>query len=94
MSILGTCPKCNGTGRMPATGAYAELLASFDKDANTMACDNCGAQYMFGMPTGDVRLRPDGTPCLHEYVGSQVGRCIWTYGCRHCGDKYTVDSSD
>jgi hypothetical protein len=49
---------------------------------------------MFGEPTGQVNLREDGTPCEHEYTGKTLGRCYNGYTCNHCGDYYTIDSSD
>ena len=78
----GTCPVCNGTGRV------------MTKALRTEECRNCGGQYMFGSPTGQVNLREDGTPCKHEYRGNNIGRCLNRYTCIHCGDGYTIDSGD
>ena len=72
----GECPVCHGT----------EVRADGER------CRNCGAQYMFGYPTGSSKLRPDGTPCTHSYAGETTGRGRTTYKCRHCGDTYAIDS--
>lgn len=93
----GTCPVCNGTGRVPVpehSQRYKTVMASYDAATDTLGCQNCGGQYMFGRPTGLVRLRPDGTPCQHEYTGRNKGRCYNEYTCQHCGDVYDIDSSD
>lgn len=91
----GTCPVCNGSGRVPAgDNKYKHVIAGYDKATDTFACTNCGGQYMYGSPKGQVRLRPDGTPCKHEYTSKTVGRCLTEYTCRHCGDRYQIDSGD
>ena len=89
----GVCPVCNGTGRAPATSKY---MYSFGYDAatNTIPCQNCGGQTMSLNPTGRARLRPDGTPCHHQYRGVEAGRCLTRYICEHCGDTYVIDSGD
>lgn len=79
----GTCPVCAGTGRVPGRNAN-----------EARACTNCGGQTMSMKATGQVRLRPDGAPCTHEYVGRNAGRCYTVYTCKHCGDTYSIDSSD
>jgi hypothetical protein len=63
-------------------------------EGGTLACRNCGGQTMGGRPTGVVPLRADGTPCLHEYVGVNRGRCYTEYSCKHCPSKYSIDSGD
>lgn len=96
----GACPVCAGTGRMPCPDndrPYAKKNGWFGYDANddTVDCKNCGAQYMFGRPTGQVPLCPDGTPCKHEYKSSAGPyRCTTNYTCAHCGDKHMIDSGD
>lgn len=91
----GTCPVCNGSGRRPAGDyKYKNVVAGYDPATDTLACTNCGGQYMFGNPTGQVRLREDGTPCKHEYSSQTVGRCLTEYTCKHCGDRYQIDSGD
>lgn len=77
----GTCPVCNGTGIV--------TTARGDRQ-----CQNCGGQTMSMKATGQVRLRADGTPCAHEYTGRTAGRCYVVYTCKHCGDTYSIDSSD
>ena len=91
----GVCPVCNGTLRMSAKGySYKSVYSGYDEYTDTMPCNNCGAQYMYGTATGEVRLRPDGTPCKHEYTSKTVGRCLTEYKCTHCGDTYQIDSGD
>lgn len=93
----GCCPVCNGSGRVPvpeSMARYKNVIAGYDKDTDTFGCTNCGAQYMYGRATGQVRLREDGTPCKHEYTSKTVGRCLTEYTCKHCGDRYQIDSGD
>ena len=91
----GICPVCNGSGRVPAGDSkYKHITSGYDKETDTFKCCNCGGQRMFGSPTGEVRLRSDGTPCKHEYVGVTRGRCYTVYTCKHCGDSYDIDSGD
>jgi hypothetical protein len=62
---------------------------------NKIGCNNCGGQYMYSNPKGEVPLRPDGTPCLHDYVHSLLNRpTLHRYTCRHCHDSFTIDSGD
>lgn len=95
----GVCPVCNGTTRQPAQADRSperyRWVAGYDAETHTLACNNCGGQYMFGEPSGLVKLRPDGvTPCHHEYTVSPGGRCLTKYTCKHCGDLYQIDSGD
>jgi hypothetical protein len=92
----GECPCCNGTGRTtPAEGTkYLSVMAGYDKVNNTLPCNNCGAQYMFGKSTGHVKLDHDCEPCHHFYVGKDVGRSRTKYICRHCDESYEIDSGD
>ena len=91
----GTCPVCNGSGRVPAgDNKYKHVIAGYDKATDTFACTNCGGQYMFGRPTGEVRLNRDGVPCKHKYSSKTVGRCLTEYTCSECGDRYQIDSGD
>ena len=95
MSTDGICPVCNGTTRVPAgDNKYKHVIAGYDKETDTFACTNCGGQMMYGRPTGRVPLRLDGTPCRHEYVGRNAGRCYTVYTCRHCTSRYDIDSGD
>lgn len=77
--MRGICPVCDGSLKFPGT---------------ERPCNNCGGQGMFGIATGVVPLRPDGTPCKHEYVGETRGRCYTVYTCKHCNHSYDIDSSD
>ena len=93
----GCCPVCNGSGRVPVPESmerYKNVIAGYDKDTDTLACTNCGAQYMFGRSTGEVRLNREGVPCTHSYTSQTVGRCLTEYTCEHCGDRYQIDSGD
>ena len=47
----GVCPVCNGSGRKPADEEmkkYANVIAGYDKSNDTVACNNCGGQGMYG----------------------------------------------
>jgi ssDNA-binding Zn-finger/Zn-ribbon topoisomerase 1 len=92
----GVCPVCNGSGRVPAgDNQYKEIYSGYDKATDTLKCDNCGGQYMYGQPTGKVLLRRDNNqPCVHEYEGTNAGRCLTSYNCKHCGDYFQIDSGD
>jgi hypothetical protein len=89
------CPVCNGSGRKPAGDyKYKNVIAGYDKETDTLQCDNCGGQRMYGRPTGKTRARADGTPCVHEYTSQNLGRCYNRYTCKHCEYAYDIDSSD
>lgn len=92
----GICPVCNGTGRRPGEeGRNYKWVSSYDPVTHTLACNNCGGQYMYGTPTGKVNLRRDnGEPCRHKYSGYNAGRCLTRYTCDHCGDRFDIDSGD
>jgi hypothetical protein len=92
---MGTCPACNGTKRVPAgDNPHKACVSGYDKSTDTNECRNCGYQYMCSTAKGVVPLRPDGTPCLHEYESWDAGRCLTGHICKHCGDRYDIDSSD
>jgi len=97
---MGTCPVCSGSKRQPYTGEhrYANIIAGYDPVTDTVRCQNCGGQYMYGTPLGRVFLRPDGTPCKHKYrdisTSEQKTRCIHESICEYCGDNYYIDSGD
>lgn len=93
----GVCPVCNGSGRVavPETMAqYKSVLAGYDAATDTLGCNNCGGQRMYGRPTGLVRLNKQGQPCRHSYSSRTVGRCLTEYTCVNCGDSYQIDSGD
>jgi RNA polymerase subunit RPABC4/transcription elongation factor Spt4 len=103
----GVCPACNGTKkylqRFQVENGYVYYEGQskrFDETRDlkiheeTRVCYNCGAQKQYGEATGMVLLREDGTPCLHDYESTNIGRCYTGYSCKHCGDYYTIDSSD
>ena len=93
----GTCPVCNGSGRVAVPEdqqRYKHVYAGYDAETDTLACSNCGAQYMFGRPTGQVRLNKEGQPCKHKYTSQTVGRCLTEYTCSECGDRFQIDSGD
>ena len=94
-SNTGTCPVCEGTCRKPAgDGRYKIYTAGYDAATDTVPCTNCGGQTMWGKPTGQVPLRPNGEPCKHEYNYTKLGRCYHGYTCKHCGYSYDIDSGD
>ena len=93
----GICPVCNGSGRMAVpeyNQKYKHVYSSYDAETDTLACNNCGGQTMYGSPSGQVPLREDGTPCKHEYTSANVGRCLTQYTCKHCVSSYQIDSGD
>lgn len=95
--MTGICPACNGTTRKPVSPdneRYKTMFRGYDAATDTLPCTNCGGQMMFTKPSGRVRLRPDGTPCLHEYTSASRGRCLARYTCEHCGHQYDIDSGD
>lgn len=95
MTELGTCPKCNGSTRRPCPPEYLGFnMAGLDRTDNTLPCDNCGGQTMSLRATGKVPLRPDGSPCMHEYKYRSLGNCLHGYTCIRCGHRYEIDSSD
>lgn len=97
---LGTCPVCNGSLRKPCPDNMREHGVKYGwfgyrAEDDTVPCDNCGAQKMFGVATGKVFRRLDnGEPCKHEYEGKKTGNCLHTYTCKHCDDQYEIDSGD
>lgn len=95
----GICPKCQGTGRREVpehARRYVNVIAGYDKETDTLACDNCGGQTMFGRAMGYTkkRIETDSEGCSHEYVGRNAGRCYTIYTCKHCSSTYDIDSSD
>ena len=97
--VTGTCPACNGSGRMPVPEeirqyAVANGWWNYRAGDDKVTCTNCGGQTMSGRATGVVRCRPDGSPCRHEYAGRNAGKCLVTYTCKHCGHSFDIDSSD
>ncbi len=93
----GTCPVCNGSGRVAVPAhqqRYKTVYAGYDAATDTLGCTNCGGQYMYGRPTGEVRLNKAGEPCKHSYSSQTVGRCLTEYTCSECGDRYQIDSGD
>ena len=91
----GTCPVCQGSGRRPAgNDPHKKIYAGYDAATDTLACTNCGGQYMYGRPSGQVRLNLQGDPCRHVYTSRTVGRCLTQYTCSECGDRYEIDSGD
>ena len=91
----GLCPVCNGTGRVAAGDyKYKHVVAGYDKETDTLKCNNCGGQYMYGTPRGEVRLNKEGVPCTHKYTSQNVGRCLTQYTFSECGDSYQIDTGD
>jgi hypothetical protein len=98
MSETGVCPKCNGTGKVPASAESIKYRAAGLKvnpdGTATTECTNCGGQTMSIKGTGKVPLRADGTPCMHEWNYRLAGRCYHEYTCKHCSSQYYIDSGD
>jgi len=96
MRALGTCPVCDGTGRMAAGNRqYKMVIYGYDAKTDTLGCNNCGGQYMDARPTGQVPLNHEGQPCRHVYKGVPGRwRCTTDYVCQHCHDTYMIDSGD
>jgi DNA-directed RNA polymerase subunit RPC12/RpoP len=89
------CPVCNGTCRRPAgKDLYKEIYAGYDKQTDTLPCNNCGGQMMYGRPTGQVPLNSLGEPCRHTYKSKTIGRCLTDYTCTECGHQFYIDSGD
>lgn len=94
---MGTCPVCNGSKRVhEVIPEYAKKYGWYGYSPNDdmVDCTNCGAQKMYGKPSGMVRLNHEGLPCKHSYDGQNIGRCLFQYTCKHCGDSFQVDSGD
>lgn len=94
---FGICPVCNGTGREPVTTEtekYKRVIHGYDAETETFSCSNCGTQYMFEKPRGEVPLNRNGVPCTHAYTIETVGKCYHKHTCKHCGDTFHVDTSD
>lgn len=97
----GECPMCKGTGRMIVDPAKQPLAPGqyygyrdFNPADQSYTCNNC-VGYGYTIAPGRVPLRPDGTPCTHEFTRTNLGRCYNRYTCKHkCGTTFTVDSSD
>lgn len=91
----GTCPVCQGTGRIVAGDyEYKRVISSYDEATDTLACSNCGGYYMYGRLTTQVRLDKEGKPCVHNYNSRTIGRCLTEYLCENCNDRYEIDSGD
>lgn len=55
----------------------------------TLTCPVCNGTTRRSAPNSDT-----GTPCRHEFVGQDAGRCYTVYTCKHCPERYDIDSSD
>ena len=85
--MKGVCPVCNGTGHMPCPDHLRKYGVSngwygYRAEDDTVTCNNCGGQYMYGTPRGEVSLNKNGEPCKHHYSSKNVGRCLTEYTCR------------
>lgn len=100
MRELGVCPVCNGSKVMPCPDNMREHgikygWFGYDKERDTVPCNNCGGQTMTSTPTGMVYLRyKDSKPCTHDVNGKKVGNCLYEYSCKYCGFTYQIDSGD
>ena len=92
---LVTCPVCNGSKRKSATNrTYKSYIVGYDSETDTIPCTNCGGQYMYGEPTGQVKVNKSNLPCKHRYTTKEIGRCLTQFTCIECGDIYQIDSGD
>jgi hypothetical protein len=90
------CPVCKGTLRMAADpNKTYRYVSGYDEATHSLPCNNCG-YGMFARPSGKVNLRPDGTPCVHNFVHDmEISRSYNRYKCTHnCGSSFTIDSGD
>lgn len=91
-----TCPVCVGTLRIPipeASRKWVDILGGYDVTTDTLPCNNCGAQHMFGVSMGKVFTRNvTSEACVHEYTGTKIGNCLYQYDCIHCPETYVIDS--
>lgn len=95
MTEFGACPPCEGTGRVAVPEDRQKrktIIYGYDADTDTLPCRNCGGQTMSGRGTGQVPLRANGEPCVHEYTGGLAGNCYYKYRCRYCVHSYAIDS--
>ena len=93
------CPVCQGSTRRPVPESvrqYANNLATYDKETDTLACANCGGQTMSLKALGYTKkLHPENTlGCKHHFTGRQAGNCYVIYTCAHCMSQYDIDSGD
>ncbi len=90
-----TCPVCAGSGRQALdTDGGARSWPQYAAQG-WMACRNCGGQSMSMLATGKTYPRRDtGEPCRHEFIGQNAGRCYTIFNCKHCPERYDIDSGD
>lgn len=91
------CPVCDGTKEVGASEyqkKYKHVMSKYNLANDTVQCNNCGGQYMFGSPKGHVKPNAAGDGCWHDYKSSNAGRCLTNYVCQYCGDAYQIDSGD
>jgi len=83
----GTCPVCNGSGRVPCPydkeTPWLIGMPGYDTATHTSVCRNCGRERLCGPATGKVLINKDGVQCTHEYVARTKGY----YYCKHCNDE-------
>lgn len=91
-----TCPECSGTLRVPykLDPSWKKVIYGYDEATDSLPCHNCGGQYQWGKPSGQVGSDYSGNACRHQYEGRNAGRCLTEYTCKFCGDRYQIDSGD
>lgn len=96
MTASGPCRVCNGTGRVGFDEKVRPSILRnpdwyyYDEKTDTIPCRNCTG-------TGNVRLNREGVPCTHEFDARYPygrHRGYVEYKCKHCGEEYSVDSTD
>lgn len=95
---FAVCPKCHGSCRIPVPPEqqqYKHLYSAYDKATDTLECDNCGGQTMYGKAKGYTKIDHNtGEGCLHTFRGEKRGNCYHVYTCTKCGSSYDIDSGD
>jgi RecJ-like exonuclease len=94
-----TCPMCQGTGMYAAGNEpHKTVIWGYDPVKDELPCPNCKWKGNGGYKpegSGKTLTRSDGTPCIHSYKATTIGKNYRRYVCIHgCGDVFTLDSGD
>ena len=78
-------------GSQKIDGAWCTVLIFF---VDTMQLTNGGfAVAVERSHAGSVKYY-SWRACDHSFVSKNIGRCLTSYTCEHCGESYEIDSSD